>query len=276
MKTAQPVLEMEMLEKPTEAIAPVAPTAISHTERFVAPRTPKPIIEQLIQLAKDPGVDVGKIDKLIDANQRVMADQAKAAFNRGFAKMQGKLPVIGKRGMITVSAKEGRAARETAFATLADIQRAVRPVLQEFGFGLRFEHEFKDNLLTVTGILSHEDGHSVEDRFVTSRDDSGNKNIIQSWGSARSYGQRYVTISLLNLATDAEDDDGEASEARAQRQAPPDGYDNWLADLEITADDGEAALRAAWKNSPNAFALYLTETNRPLWDRIKAKAKAVR
>lgn len=188
---------------------------------------PASIVAQLIDLARDPGIDVVKIERLIDANERLMAIQARAAFNQAFAAMQGEIPVITETGEIVV---EGQV--RSRFARNADIQRVVKPIMQRHGFSLRFRHHAKDGILTVTGILAHAGGHHEEDQFDTGRDDSGKKNVIQSWGSARSYGQRYVTRALLNIASEAEDDDGETAVPRRTPPAP-----RRMTPAEVAGDD---------------------------------------
>jgi hypothetical protein len=52
----------------------------------------------------------------------------------------------------------------------------------------------------------------------------------------------------------------------------PEGFDDWLADLEATADEGTDALQAAWKKSQPYFRAHLTDTDNARWERIKAKA----
>lgn len=187
-----------------------------------AAKAGKSVIEQLIQLARDPRVDVTKIDRLLDANERVMRMQAKAAFDQAFAAMQVKIPIIAEDGQITIRDKQdpGRVKRTMPYARQVDIVRAVRPVLSEFGFAIRFRHRMDNGLMTVTGILSHAGGHAEEDEFQTTRDDSGEKNLIQSWASARSYGERYVTRALLNIVSESEDDDGQAA-GMGEPRTPP-------------------------------------------------------
>jgi len=203
-----------MAKKPrkTTALAVVAeqPQAL----QVAPPSGAQTIVEKLIELAKDPGVDVVKINALIDANERVMAIGAKQQFDQAFAAMQGELPIITKQGLARVE-KDGKLIRENSFTRDVDITSAVRPILAKYGFALRHRNEMKEGLLTVTGILSHAGGHREEDQFQTGRDDTGAKNTIQSWGSARAYGKRYTTIALLNISSEDPrdfDDDGNGAD----------------------------------------------------------------
>ena len=59
---------------------------------------------------------------------------------------------------------------------------------------------------------------------------------------------------------------------------PPDGFADWLLDLETVADNGTEALRQAWSQSPLQMRSYLLATNRAAWEGdegLKEKAKKV-
>lgn len=199
----------------TQALAPVTPGHL-----VPAPETAT-IVGQLIQLASDPAVNVEKINALIDANERVMAIAAKQQFDAAFAEMQSELPVIRKGGVVQV-VKDGRIVRETPYARDVDIAEAVRPVLARHGFSLRHQNSIENGHLTVTGILAHRAGHREQDTFGPIKsDNSGAKNEIQAWGSARTYGKRYTTISLLGIASEVDEDDDGAASGPVQSEPKP-------------------------------------------------------
>jgi hypothetical protein len=56
----------------------------------------------------------------------------------------------------------------------------------------------------------------------------------------------------------------------------PEGYEQWKDDLAATADEGVAALKAAWDKSPAAFRSYLTTTNQNGWEALKKRAALVK
>ena len=56
----------------------------------------------------------------------------------------------------------------------------------------------------------------------------------------------------------------------------PEGFDDWVADLESTAVEGIEALKAAWQKSQPYFRKHLTETDNAKWERLKAKAEKVK
>lgn len=95
-------------------------------------------------------------------------------------------------------------------------------------------------------------------------------------GSATTYAKRYGLSAALGIAAD-EDDDGNAAvqQSASRPQAvpkAPEGFDDWLTDLELTAADGSEALKAAWTKSQPAMRKHLTDTNSARWEALKAKA----
>lgn len=219
------------------------------------------------RLARDPNVDVDKLERLISMQERILKHQAKAAFDTAFAAMQGDIPVISEKGQILVKGE-----LRSRFATNEDIQETVKPILQRHGFSIRFRNVvLEGGRLKVVGILSHCAGHSEEDEFVTKADDSGGKNDIQAIGSARSYGQRYTTIALLNIASRGTDDDGHRASQKPVVEAPaPPGFDDLVSDLMSCADEGMPALAAAWNGATKEQRRHLTASGQ--WEALKKRA----
>lgn len=228
------------------------------------------MVQMLERLALSPDVPVDKLEKLIELQERIMRHNAKAEFDGAFAVMQGQIPIITEDGKILVNG-----ALRSKYATNEAIQETVKPILQQHGFSLRFRNEHLDgNRLKVIGILSHRAGHSEQDEFVCPPDTSGSKNDIQAIGSTRAYGQRYTTLALLNIATRGTDDDGRKSGAKPQPKAP-DGFEDWLMDLQATADNGYASLEKTWKASKKEFREHLMSIDAQEIERLKVRAKQV-
>jgi len=260
--------------KQTPLVLDLVTAPLGSTVPAEAPASEGLAIAAVIErLAANKDVDVQKIEKIIEFQERIMRHQAKAAFDAAFADMQGELPVIDEKGAILVDGKV-----RSKYSKYEDIQAAIRPVLQKHGFAVRHRNEtMPDGRLRIVGILSHRAGHSEPDEFICPPDKSGGKADIQAIGSTRSYGMRYTTIALLNIETRGLDDDGrKAGRAPAEDVAPPKGYDIWLGDMEVTADEGSARLQAVWDASPVAFRKHLTKTNPKGWAKIKTRAEAVR
>lgn len=213
------------------------------------------------RLASDPSVDVAKLEKLIEMQERILRHNAEAAFNAAFAEMQPEIPVIAERGMTD----KGR------FAELEDIVEAVRPILGKYGFALSHRTEWPaPNQVRIVGILRHRGGHQQTSEFLSAPDQSGSKNGIQALGSAVSYGRRYTTKDLLCIVSRGEGkDDG----ADSSRPDGPDGFDDWYTDLSAVADEGIAKLTATFNKSADEYKKHLLKFYPREWAALKTKAQ---
>lgn len=170
------------------------------------------ILAVIERAARDPNVDVDKMERLFAMQERVLAQQAKVAFTEAKIAMRDELPEVTMKGMIRIPGKDGKAGQETPFARFEDIHDAVTPVLTRHGFDLKFKNGLApDGKVRVTTILSHRGGHEEETYFDLPHDSSGSKNSVQAVGSSTSYGKRYGTLSILNIKVSGEDDDGQTA-----------------------------------------------------------------
>lgn len=167
------------------------------------------VIHMIERAAMDPNVDIDKMERLLQMQERIMARDAKAAFDAAFAAMQQELPVITERGGI----KDRNGNVQSKYALWEDINEAIKPILARHGFGISFRTGKRDGHIVVTGVLSHREGHREETEMELPSDTSGNKNAVQAVGSSTSYGKRYTAGALLNLTSRGEDDDGKAAGA---------------------------------------------------------------
>jgi hypothetical protein len=79
-------------------------------------------------------------------------------------------------------------------------------VLGRHGLTYSWVTEQTNGAVTVHCDLMHVRGHRERVTLTGPRDESGNKNSIQSIGSACTYLQRYTLVSALGLATGGDDD----------------------------------------------------------------------
>jgi hypothetical protein len=175
------------------------------------------IISMIERAARDPSVDIDKFERLMAMKERAVAAAAKAAYKTALAEMQPKLPVIDRKGRIVITDKtdKNKVIQSTPYALWEDTNDAIKPFLAQAGFALSFRTGVTaEGKITVTGILSHKDGHEEETTIVLMHDSSGSKNSVQAVGSSISYGKRYTAGLLLNLTSRAPteaDDDGAAA-----------------------------------------------------------------
>ncbi len=175
------------------------------------------LVEVIARAARDPSVDIDKMERLIVMQERVEARNAEVAFAADFATMQPNLPAIGMNGQIV---HNGKVISE--FSDWPNINKAVAPVLAEHGFSLSFKPDKVDGQVAVTAILRHRLGHRDTATLPLPTDTSGAKNQVQAVGSTLTYGKRYCGVLILNLTIEGEDDDGSAAAPKIQHQAPRD------------------------------------------------------
>jgi hypothetical protein len=168
------------------------------------------IIQVIERAAMNPNVDIDKMERLLQMQERIMARDAKAAYSAAFAEMQPELPEIPEHGK----------GHGSTYALWEDINDLIKPVISKHGFGISFRTGRDGPMVTVTAVLTHRDGHSEETMMALPIDSSGSKNAVQAVGSSTSYGKRYTASALLNLTTRGEDDDGKKA-AKAEKAAPP-------------------------------------------------------
>lgn len=169
-----------------------------------AAAAPDSMLAMIERVATDPNADIDKMERLLQMHERLLDRESAAAYTSALAGMQPKLPSIKERGAI----KDRSGNVQSTYALWEDINAAIKPVLQEFGFALSFRTLTEDNMVRVTGVLAHKNGHSEQTEILLPADTSGSKNSVQSVGSSVSYGKRYAAGALLNLTTHGEDDDG--------------------------------------------------------------------
>jgi hypothetical protein len=167
-------------------------------------------VQMIERAARDPNCDVDKMERLLAMQERVIERTAKAAYQAALVKMKPKLPVIDRKGRIVIRDKATKEiTQSTGYALWEDIDEKITPILAEHGFALTFRAGVaQDGKITVTGVLSHENGHSEETTITLPHDSSGSKNAVQAVGSSTAYGKRYTATLLLNIRTKGEDDDG--------------------------------------------------------------------
>jgi len=204
------------------------------------------VLAAILAIARDPTVDVAKMQAMMAMQERMEERQAVTAFNRAYHAMEALLPRIKRNGDVEYKNKQtGELEKSFKFARWEDVDSAIREILRQYGFSLSFETKPRQGDgggMMVTGTLSHVEGHQRQASIGVALDTSGGKNNNQAAGSSLSYGARYTTRMLLNLVTEGEDDDGVAGgEKPTQTAAPPNKLDAF--------EEAQAQRRAARKET---------------------------
>src|SRR6478609_613152 len=86
------------------------------------------LLEVISRAARDPSVDMDKMERLLAMQERVQQRDAEIMFSEALAEMQPQLPVIKKNGVI-----EHKGVKISDFAEWSDINRAISPILSANG-----------------------------------------------------------------------------------------------------------------------------------------------
>jgi hypothetical protein len=260
MTPVSPVREMTLVAKPDPQGTDLAP-----------------IFERL---ATDPNASVEKIERLMALFERTEGKRAESAFNEAMSSAQA--------AMRPVATDADNPQTRSRYASYAALDRALRPIYTQHGFGLSFDTgmDAPPDHLRVLCYVTHLLGHARTYHVDMPADGKGAKGgdvmtRTHAVGSAASYGMRYLLKMIFNVAVGETDDDGNAASVvtapRPQAAVKaPGGFDAWVADLEATADQGMPALTAAWNASKVDFRNCLMRTDKSKWSLLKLRALKVR
>ncbi len=155
------------------------------------------MINIIAKAAIDPNVDVAKLEKLLDMQERILAKQAEINFNIAMSELQPLLPTI----------KKTKKGHNYMYAPYEQIDMLIRPLYTKHGFSLSFNSKVQGESIHYFGTISHKEGHSRQAEIVLPADNSGSKNGVQAQGSTIQYAKRYLVGMLLNIVTEDEDND---------------------------------------------------------------------
>ena len=173
------------------------------------------VLDVIDRAARDPSVDVEKLERLLAIQERLLADQRKTAYFAALARLQATLPQITKAGSILDRAGAVR----NKYAKLEDIDVVIRPLCATEGFSFSFDSKPAVKGTDYSCAMQHCDGHTETKTLNLPPDEGGGRGAVQSAGSALSYAKRYLLGMHLHLVTRDEDTDGHAYDPITPEQA---------------------------------------------------------
>lgn len=174
-------------------------------EHLPAPSNKSGNIMNMITSAIASGSGIDVVSKLMDLQERYEKNEARKSFDMAMSRAMSEIPEITKGNEVKFGNTNYR------YEDLASITKIIRPILSKYGLSHRFRTNQTNSQVSVTCIISHEDGHFEENTLSAANDTTGNKNGIQAIGSAVTYLERYTLKAALGLAA-ANDDDGNSFE----------------------------------------------------------------
>ena len=165
-----------------------------------------PMVNMIERVAMDPNLPIERLTALMDMRERQLNKEAEQVFNRSFAEAMAEMPDVKRTGH--------NKHLDVRYSTLDDLIHATRPVLSRHGLSLNWQSAIDGNNITVTAIVRHAQGHSIQTTLSGPRDNGKQMNALQGGGSTETYLKRYTGFAILGLSSgDEADDDGQTATA---------------------------------------------------------------
>lgn len=165
------------------------------------------ILQIIERAARDPAVDMDKMERLMAWREREMARSAENAFNAAMQAAQAEMPQV-----VRDASNEQTKSRYARYETISE---AIQPVITKHGFSLSYGEadSTKERHIRIVCDVLHRDGHTKQYHADIPIDDVGmkgnaNKTATHAYGSTKSYGKRYLKCDIFDVAVKNEDDDG--------------------------------------------------------------------
>lgn len=224
MKNAQP----DQTELAVVSPQPLEPSPNSPMSSTLA------VIERA---AANKDIDVEKMERLLQMQERILAKQAESEFNEAMQAVQAEVPRILRDAT--------NPSTNSKYTRLESLLKIVVPIYTKAGFSLSFGTSDcpVPNHYRIVCDVAHKGGAGSFTRHyqcdipadTTGMKGSMNKTATHGFGSTMSYGRRYLTLLIFNIALVNEDDDkkGDQKPSSSGRVATA-ATRNWF--LEQTRD----------------------------------------
>lgn len=209
------------------------------TREVEAPENVTGMAAMIERLAKSPDVDVSKLEKLLDMQERILDREAKAAFDEAMSECQAE--------MLPISQDAANPQTRSKYASYLALDKAMKPIYTNHGFSVEFDTDDspKDQYVRVICEVSR-GGFTKRKHFDVPADGKGAKGgdvmtKTHAALSAVSYGRRALLKMAFNIAEGEHDDDGNAAGAGEKVS------EDQLNELLALADDVKADKEAFCK-----------------------------
>ena len=183
-----------------------------HEQNLPAPAASESaaIFQIIERAARDPNVDIDKMQRLMDLREREMNRIAQQQFNEAMKAAQSEMPQVVRNATNDQT--------RSKYAKYETISEAIQPIIAKHGFSLSFNEGTTDkqNCIRILCDVMHEGGHTKQYHADIPLDAVGmkgnaNKTATHAYGSTKSYGRRYLKMDIFDVAVKDEDDDGNSS-----------------------------------------------------------------
>lgn len=167
------------------------------------------VLHMIERAARDPSVDINKLQQLMDMRERITARTSESEFDKALTEAQSEM------GRVRTDSNNPQT--KSRYASYGALDAAMRPTYTRHGFAISFNTETPGTeTVRVICRVSHKEGHSRSYQIDMPADGKGAKGgdvmtKTHATGSAVSYGMRYLLKMIFNIAVSDKDDDGNAA-----------------------------------------------------------------
>ena len=167
------------------------------------------LISMLERMVMSPDIDVTKLEKMLDMQERIINKQAEQDWINAMTQAQADMPDI-------VATSENKQT-VSKYAKYEAVNKQAKPVYVKNGFSLSFgQDESVAGTVRVICDVAHQSGHSRRYHVDLEPDTAGikgttNKTAVHGVASTLSYGKRYLLVMIFNITIVGEDDDGNSA-----------------------------------------------------------------
>lgn len=171
------------------------------------------ILQVIERAAANPQVDIDKMERLLQMQERILARSAEQQFAIAMTAAQSE--------MGRISADASNPQTHSKYASYARLDSVLRPIYTKHGFSLSFDEADagKPEYVRVICHVSHVGGYTrtyTKDMPADGKGAKGGDVMTKTHaaGAAMSYAMRYLLKGIFNVAVGEEDIDGNRPPAK--------------------------------------------------------------
>ena len=192
----------------------------------------------LVQLAIQKDVDLERLSKLLDLQERWEKNEAKKAYVTAMSMFKKAPPQIIKDMHVEFATSHGKTSYN--HASLGNVVASLTEGLSKYDLSTNWDVTQTEKTISVTNIITHIGGHSEKITITAPPDVSGGKNLIQQIASTITYLQRYTLLANAGLATNEFENDGRTIEQPVGNKSKPKNGNGAVADTKDFLDKTNA------------------------------------
>ena len=189
------------------------------------------LIQIIERAARDPSVDIDKMERLMQMHERIVKNKAESDFNDAMTACQKEIRAVAPDAVNPQT--------HSKYASFAKLDGILRPIYTKHGISISYgtEDTAKVESVRVIAYVAR-GGYTRKYQVDMPADGKGAKGgdvmtKTHATGAAMAYGSRYLLKGIFNVAVGEDDQDGNA---RSDKVLPETVKVDFLAAIEALAD----------------------------------------